>query len=96
MTDVFRFRARCPHTRQDNLGKLIRIHVVFEYALIQKFYRASDLYMKGIQNAKERDSTDWEQLFKSVDPRFKILEIKSPKGSYLSLICAIWEGEDTY
>lgn len=51
--------------------------------------------MKGIQNAKERDATDWAQLFESVDPRFKHLEIKSPPGSFLSLICVTWEGEDT-
>jgi hypothetical protein len=52
--------------------------------------------MKGIQNAKERDATDWVQLFASVDPRFKSLEIKSPKGSFLSMICVTWEGEDTF
>ncbi|TVY81174.1 O-methyltransferase gsfB, partial [Lachnellula suecica] len=48
--------------------------------------RASDLYMKGIQNAKERDSADWAQLFESVDPRFSSLEVISPPGSFLSMI----------
>ncbi|TVY16272.1 O-methyltransferase gsfB [Lachnellula arida] len=54
--------------------------------------RASDLYMKGIQNAKERDSADWTQLFESVDPRFKNLEVISPQGSFLSMISVTWEG----
>ncbi|PQE34045.1 6-hydroxytryprostatin B O-methyltransferase protein [Rutstroemia sp. NJR-2017a WRK4] len=35
--------------------------------------RADDLYMKGIQNAKGRDPSDWEQLFESVDSRFKVV-----------------------
>ena len=54
--------------------------------------RASDLYMKGIQNAKERDSADWAKLFESVDPRFKNLEVISPQGSFLSIISVTWEG----
>jgi len=54
--------------------------------------RASDLYMKGIQNARERDGTDWTQFFESVDPRFEFLEITTPKGSYLSMISVTWEG----
>jgi hypothetical protein len=52
--------------------------------------------MKGIQNAKERDATDWAQLFESVDPRFKSLEVQTPKGSFLSMICVTWEGEGTF
>lgn len=47
--------------------------------------------MKGIQNAKERDSDDWTQLFKSVDSRFTNLEVISPQGSYLSIISITWE-----
>lgn len=58
------------------------------------FDRASDLYMKGIQNAKERDATDWAELFASVDSRFGVPEVKTVAGSALSMICATWEGED--
>ncbi|CAG8955512.1 hypothetical protein HYFRA_00009464 [Hymenoscyphus fraxineus] len=47
--------------------------------------RASDLYMKGIQNAKERDSADWITLFESVDKRFKHFEVISPPGSNCGL-----------
>lgn len=84
-------------------GKTTKVSLIFiliftglEFPLISVFYRASDLYMKGFQNAKERDATDCAQLFESVDSRLKILEIKSRKGSFLSLVCAVWEGEDTF
>lgn len=88
----------CRHTRQDNQGRFgfsselrpILLFTCLKFSLITVFYRASDLYMKGIQNAKERDATAWEQLFESVESRFKIVEIKSPKGAFLSLISVIW------
>jgi hypothetical protein len=50
--------------------------------------------MKGIQNARGRDRTDWEQLFGSVDPRFKSFEVGTVEGSELSTICVTWEGGD--
>ncbi|TGO45530.1 hypothetical protein BOTNAR_0659g00040 [Botryotinia narcissicola] len=58
--------------------------------------RADDLYMKGIQNARVRDPNDWEQLFVSVDERFKSFRVGTVDGSELSTICVTWEGEDMF
>jgi hypothetical protein len=58
--------------------------------------RADALYMKGIQNAKGRDPTDWEQLFDSVDSRFKSFAVETVDGSELSTISVTWEGETTF
>lgn len=89
MTDVFRLPVHFRHTRQGNQGKKKTSLCLVLADLCS--YRASDLYMKGIQNAKERDFADWTQLFKSVDPRFANLEVISPQGSYLSIISVTWE-----
>ncbi|EPE28293.1 S-adenosyl-L-methionine-dependent methyltransferase [Glarea lozoyensis ATCC 20868] len=56
--------------------------------------RNSVLYMKGIQNAKERDEEDFRQLFESVDSRFRFDEVIKPEGSALALICVTWMGEN--
>jgi hypothetical protein len=58
--------------------------------------RADALYMKGIQNAKGRDPTDLEQLFDSVDSRFKSFVVGTVDGSELSTISVTWEGETTF
>ncbi|KAF4628102.1 hypothetical protein G7Y89_g10046 [Cudoniella acicularis] len=58
--------------------------------------RCHDLYMKGIQNARERDPDDWAQFFESADPRFRFHGVDTPKGSILSFMCATWEGEDMF
>lgn len=66
MTDVFHLLVHCHRIRQDNQGTLDHDYIgisVSRISLIIVFSRASDLYMKGIQNAKERDPTDWAQLF---------------------------------
>ncbi|KAI9646648.1 hypothetical protein NHQ30_004645 [Ciborinia camelliae] len=58
--------------------------------------RADDLYMKGIQNARGRDPTDWEELFESVDSRFKSFAIGTVHDSELSTISVTWEGETAF
>ncbi|KAM0194417.1 hypothetical protein ACHAPC_000891 [Botrytis cinerea] len=58
--------------------------------------RADDLYMKGIQNARARYPNDWEQLFASVDSRFKSFETGTVDGFELSTSSVIWEGEAIY
>ena len=57
---------------------------------------ADDLYMKGIQNARARYPNDWEQLFASVDSRFKSFETGTVDGFELSTSSVIWEGEAIY
>ncbi|TGO23406.1 hypothetical protein BPAE_0133g00040 [Botrytis paeoniae] len=49
--------------------------------------RADDLYMRGFHNARVRDPNDWEQLFASVDDRFKSFQVGTVDGSELSTIC---------
>lgn len=49
--------------------------------------------MKELLNAKERTSEDWKQLFHDADPRFKLLQIKKPPASELSIIEFSWEWE---
>ena len=50
--------------------------------------------MKELLNAKERTSEQWKQLFHDADPRFKLLQIKKPPASELSVIEYSWEGEN--
>jgi hypothetical protein len=48
--------------------------------------------MMVAMNAKEREESDWQELFEKADPRFKYLGAKCPEGSRLWLIEAEWEG----
>ena len=52
-----------------------------------------DLHMLALFNAGERDSDDWVDLFNRADPRFQLVNIRTPKGSNLSIIEVIWAGE---
>ncbi|KAF7897087.1 hypothetical protein EAF00_005315 [Botryotinia globosa] len=58
--------------------------------------RTDGLYMKRIQNARVRDPNDWEQLFLSVDERFKSFRVGTVDGSELSTIFVTWEGENMF
>ena len=55
-------------------------------------FRMLDLAMKEIQNGKERDADDWEQVFKATDSRFHFQGVQQPPQSTLALISAVWEG----
>lgn len=41
-------------------------------------------------NSLERTSRDWEKLFQKVDSRLKFLGTRTPEGSCVSLIEAVW------
>ena len=41
-------------------------------------------------NSLERTTNDWENLFASVDPRYHFLGARTPKGSSVSLIEAVY------
>ena len=47
--------------------------------------------MKEIQNAREREMPDWEQLFQAADSRFKFKGGNQPPGSMLFILEAVWE-----
>ncbi|KAF4633859.1 hypothetical protein G7Y89_g4253 [Cudoniella acicularis] len=57
----------------------------------QRFLRATDLTMKQIQNARERDRKDWEVLLREADELFHLIEIKCPAGSALAIIILGWK-----
>ncbi|KAL8729373.1 MAG: hypothetical protein Q9166_004766 [cf. Caloplaca sp. 2 TL-2023] len=53
--------------------------------------RSMDLAMLEFHNAQERDRTGWAKLISSADARFRIIDIKQPLGSRLSLIEISWQ-----
>ncbi|KAH6658135.1 S-adenosyl-L-methionine-dependent methyltransferase [Truncatella angustata] len=52
----------------------------------------SDLIMKMTFNGKDRNRTDWVNLFKEADQRFRIISIDTPPRSALAIIEVVWEG----
>lgn len=57
---------------------------------IERQMRSFDLVMSAIQNAKERELSDWAELFRRADDRFEFQGASRPPGSNHSLILAIW------
>lgn len=55
-------------------------------------FRAMDLNMLSILNARERDADEWRSLFAEADPRFEFQGVKRPSGSNLAIMEAIWKG----
>ncbi len=51
--------------------------------------------MLEFHNAKERDLDDWNHLLKQADPRFRLEDVKKPKGSRLAIIEVAWKGDDS-
>ena len=51
------------------------------------------MIMLSLFNARERERSDWEQLFMEADCRFKVVRIWVPEGATLAIIEAIWAGE---
>ncbi|PQE14635.1 O-methyltransferase protein [Rutstroemia sp. NJR-2017a BVV2] len=59
----------------------------------EKVMRTMDLVMLSLLNAQERGPRDWEELFRGAGG-FRFLGVKRLMGSRMSLIEAVWEGED--
>ena len=55
-------------------------------------FRAFDLAMLEIHNARERSYDDWAGLFSMADERFRFQGIEKPSKSNLSIIVASWNG----
>ena len=49
-----------------------------------------DMIMLSLFNARERERSDWEQLFNQADERFKDVRIWVPEGATLAVIDAVW------
>jgi hypothetical protein len=55
------------------------------------FNRDSDITMMAMSNSQERDRDDWEELFRTTDPKLKLEEVKRMEGAKLDLIMARWD-----
>lgn len=62
----------------------------------EQLLRGYDLSMKQQLNSKEREGEEWAALLQQVDPKLKLVAIKSWPQSLLSIIEAQWEGETSY
>ncbi|KAI1411312.1 S-adenosyl-L-methionine-dependent methyltransferase [Hypoxylon sp. FL1857] len=58
----------------------------------EKRLRAIDLTMTEMQNSRERELSDWINLFQLADQRFKFEEAKRPEGSNLWILTVVWNG----
>ncbi|TVY52432.1 O-methyltransferase bik3 [Lachnellula cervina] len=63
--------------------------------LLSDEYRAMDMLMLSICNARERDEEDWRQVFTEADSRFKVPRVFTPKGAALGIVDVVWEGLTT-
>ncbi|KAI0017503.1 S-adenosyl-L-methionine-dependent methyltransferase [Xylariomycetidae sp. FL0641] len=54
--------------------------------------RGADLLMKLGFNGKERSRRGWEAVFAEADPRFRIENIKQPKGAHDAVIQVVFDG----
>lgn len=53
-----------------------------------------DLVMLTLLNAQERSATEFCKLFATASPGYKFLGVTRPEGCRMSIIEAVWEGED--
>lgn len=53
-----------------------------------------DLVMLTLLNAQERSATEFRALFAAASPGFRFEGVTRPKGCRMSIIEAVWEGED--
>ncbi|KAK7739028.1 hypothetical protein SLS53_005926 [Cytospora paraplurivora] len=60
----------------------------------EKIMRRMDLVMLTLLNAQERTEAEFRELFRLADERFVFKGVTRPKGCRMSIIEAVWEGED--
>jgi hypothetical protein len=53
-----------------------------------------DLIMLTLLNAQERTKEDFEALFQAANPGYRFVGVTRPKGCRMSIVEAVWEGED--
>lgn len=53
-----------------------------------------DLVMLSLLNARERSADEFKTLFSEASHNFRFLGVTRPKGCRMSLVEAVWEGED--
>ncbi|KAI6710964.1 O-methyltransferase [Diplocarpon mali] len=60
----------------------------------ERVMRTMDLVMLTLLNAQERTEGEFRELFAKVDPRFRFLGARRVAGCRMSIVEAVWEGED--
>jgi hypothetical protein len=60
----------------------------------ERVLRTMDLVMLTLLNAQERSEADFANLFGKVDKAFKFIGSRKPAGCRMSIVEAVWEGED--
>lgn len=60
----------------------------------EKIMRTMDLVMLTLLNAQERTAGEFEDLFRRADGRFVFKGVTRPKGCRMSIVEAVWGGED--
>ena len=51
------------------------------------------MLMLTLQNARERELHDWEEMFQQADPRFKWVGAKVKEGDSSAVIEVLWNEE---
>lgn len=76
---------------------LIMDYVTLPYGKLsladERRMRIRDMQMMVMHNALERDEDEWRQLFAETDPRLRLVAIRTPPGSALSLIEVVLDAE---
>ena len=60
----------------------------------EKIMRTMDLVMLTLLNAQERTEGEFRELFEKVDPGFRFVGVTRPKGCRMSIVEAVWDGDD--
>ena len=51
-----------------------------------------DMIQLSIGNGRERQKSDWEELFRIADARFKLVDAYLPEDAALGIVHVIWRG----
>lgn len=62
--------------------------------LDERHIRGMDLVMLMLMNAKERSEAEFRDLFRRVDERFRFEGAERVDGCKMSVVEAVWDGED--
>ncbi|KAJ5153213.1 S-adenosyl-L-methionine-dependent methyltransferase [Penicillium canariense] len=60
--------------------------------LVEREARDYYMYMLAFQNAKERTTDDWAQLFEQTDSRFELTKVSHSGKSKLAVVEVTWKG----
>lgn len=53
-----------------------------------------DLVMLTLINAQERSKEEFQTIFQAANPNFRFLGVTRPAGCRMSIVEAVWEGDD--